>query len=171
MKNREHKGPEYLSLNPNGKVPTLVDGNLTLFESMAINFYLGDHYKQDLIGPTVQERAPIRQWSFWAITEVQPSILDIFIQRFFVPEDKRDQQKIEKGLESANAKLKILEKFLEGKNYLVANRFTLADLNTASVIEILQTLNFDFTPYPNVSKWLETLQERPAYKKLQERKH
>jgi glutathione S-transferase len=56
MKNKEHKSPEYLKLNPNGKVPVFVDNDVTLFESMAINSYIAESYKKELLGKTASER-------------------------------------------------------------------------------------------------------------------
>ena len=166
MREREHKSPEYLKINPNGKVPALVDGDVRLFESMAINFYIGDAYKQSLIGSTSRERAPIRQWSFWSLAELQPPLIEAFIQLVFVPEDKRDMDKVSKALEKAKVHLATLNSHLESTSYLVSNRFTLADLNTASVVEINQNINNDLGEFPHVEKWLKAVQERPAYQRL-----
>jgi glutathione S-transferase len=163
---KEHKSPQYLKMNPNGKVPTLVDGDLVLWESMAINFYIGDAYKQDLIGHTTRERAPIRQWSFWAISELQPALIEAFIELEFVPVEKRDADKITKALEKTRPRLELLESIFENTNYLVANRFTLADLNVASVVEINQHINNDLSGFSRLSRWLATVQERPAYQRL-----
>lgn len=166
LRAKEHKSEKYLKLNPNGKVPTLVDGDLVLWESMAINFYLCDAYKQDLIGHTTKERAPIRQWSFWAMSELQPSLIAALIELKFKPEAQRDLAKVDAAKEKTKPLLKILDEALKGKGYLVARRFTLADLNAASVVEINQMIENDIGDFSNVTKWLSTLQERPAYQRL-----
>jgi glutathione S-transferase len=108
MKNKEHKSPEFLKINPMGKVPAMVDGDVTLFESMAINFYIADTYKKELLGSTPGERGLAHQWSFWATSELQGPIIDIFIQKVFVPEDKRDHTIIENSLNKLPALLHIL---------------------------------------------------------------
>jgi glutathione S-transferase len=168
LRHEENKSPEFLKLNPNGKVPVLVDGDLTLWESMAINFYLGDQYKQDLIGSLVKDRAYIRQWSYWTVAELQPSIIDILIQMKFVPEAKRDIKLIEDAKNSTLPKIKILDDALSKNNFLVANRFTLADLNAYSVVDIAKNLGIELTSFKNLMKWSEKISNRPSYQKLQE---
>lgn len=166
FREKEHKSEAFLKVNPNGKVPALTDGDLVVWESMGINFYIGDAYKQDLIGHTTKERAPIRQWSFWALSELQPPLVDALIQLKFVPEDKRDQARIDSAIEKTKPLLKTLEEALSKASYLVSNRFTLADLNVASVVEINKMIDNDISEYPSVMSWLETCHSRPAYKKL-----
>ncbi len=163
MRKREHKSAEYLKINPNGKVPTLIDGDLTIWESMAINFYLGDNYKQQLIGASVKNRALIRQWSFWALADLQPGFVNWLIQEKFVPEDKRDLSLIEKSKIQVVAPLEALNASIANKSFLVANDFTLADLNVASVINIAYSLNYDLSKYTNIVSWYKGISDRPAF--------
>ena len=167
MRKNEHKSPEFLKINPNGKVPALVDGELVLWESMAINFYIGDAYKQDLIGQTSRERAPVRQWSLWALADLQPLLIAAFIQLKFVPEERRDMKLVEKSIEKTVPLLQALDNAFTKNDYLVGNRFTLADLNVASVVEVNQAIDRDLSEFPKVERWLATVQERPAYLRLQ----
>lgn len=165
MRNKEHKSPDFLKINPNGKIPVLVDGDYKLFESMAINFYLAEAYKKELLGTTAMEKGLVHQWSFWASSEVQGPIIEIFIQKVFMPDEKRDQKVIEDNLAKLPALLSVLNTSLEGKKYLVGNQFTLADLNTATVISICPMIGEDLTKYPNVKSWLGAMTERPAFQK------
>ena len=167
MKNKEHKSAEFLKINPNGKVPALTDGDFTLFESMAINYYIADAYKKELLGNTVTERALVQQWSFWASSELQSPIIEIFIQKVFMPDDKRDQNVIDENLKKLPELLTVLNNTLEGKKYLAGNTFTLADINTASVAGICMAIGFDMKPYSNVANWLGAMTDRPAYQKYQ----
>ncbi len=171
MKAKEHKSPAFLKLNPNGKIPALVDGDLKLFESMAINFYLAEAYKKELLGNTPTEKGLVHQWSFWALSELQTPIIEIFIQKVFVPEDKRSQTVIDDNMKLLPPLFAILDQALEGKKYLVGTEFTLADLNTASVAMIVSAIGFDSKSYKNVSRWLEVLSERPAYQKYSALRH
>lgn len=168
MRNKEHKSPEFLKLNPNGKVPALTDGDVILFESMAINFYLAESYKPELLGSTPAIRGSVHQWSFWAAAELQPILIDIFIQKVFVPEDKRDLQLIENRLNQLPALFQILDSVLANKKYLSADEFTLADINTASVSMIASPVGFDIKAYANINQWMKTLSERPAYQRYME---
>jgi glutathione S-transferase len=102
MRNKEHKSADFMRINPNGKVPAMVDGDVILFESMAINFYLADAYKKELLGATPAERGLVHQWSFWASSELQDPIIQVFIQKVFVPEDKRDNKVIEDNLKKTS---------------------------------------------------------------------
>lgn len=96
MGKKEHKGEAFLKLNPNGKVPCLVDDGFVLWESLAINSYLTEKYNPALLGSNLQEKALVQQWSIWALGDLQAPMVDILIQLFFVPEEKRDQTLIKK---------------------------------------------------------------------------
>ena len=68
---KDLKGPEFLKINPNGKVPAMVDGDFRLFESMAINLYLASKYGRNGLFPqSLEDQALCYQWSFWGMTEV-----------------------------------------------------------------------------------------------------
>ena len=164
---KEHKSEAYLAINPSGKVPALIDGDVTLTESMAINFYLAEAYKPELLGQTAALKALALQWSFWAISELQPPLINIFIQKVFVPEDKRDAAAIEENMQKLPALLQVLDAALAKNNYLAGSDFSLADLNTASVASICMAVGASMSDYPNILKWLDVLNQRPAFKKYQ----
>lgn len=165
FRNREHKSPEFLKINPNGKVPAMTDDGFTLFESMAINAYIAEKYKSDLLGKDLNGRALVNQWSYWAISEMQPPVIEVFIQKVFVPEDKRDQKLIDTASKRIPDLFLVLNAALEGKKYLVGNEFSLADLNTASVAGIASHIGFDLNSYSNVKNWLAGISDRPAFQK------
>jgi glutathione S-transferase len=167
MKNKEHKSEAYLKINPMGKVPAMVDGNVTLFESMAINFYIADNYKKELLGTSSLEKGLALQWSFWATSELQPPIIEIFIQKVFMPEDKRDHTIIENNLKKLPMLLSVLNCSLDEKKYLAGNQFTVGDINTASVVNICPMIGVDFTDYPHIKNWLSAIGDRPAFQKYQ----
>ncbi|MBC7537478.1 MAG: glutathione S-transferase family protein [Bacteriovorax sp.] len=167
MRNKEHKSAEFLKINPMGKVPALVDGDVTLFESMAINYYIADAYKKELLGTTPAERGLNMQWSFWATSELQGPIIEIFIQKVFMPDDKRDNNVIENNLKKLPDLLSVLNTSLAGKKYLVGDQFTIADINTASVVSICPMIGVDLKAYSNIEGWLGAISDRPAYQKYQ----
>jgi glutathione S-transferase len=165
LRAKEHKSPEYLRLNPNGKVPCLVDGDFTLWESIAINHYLCEKHRPTMLGHGHQEKALVHQWSLWCMTELQPSMIDLLIQSKFVPEDKRDHAHIEKLQQRIPHILQILEQHLEGKTYMVGQEFTLADLNVASVVRIAEVLQIPISDFSNLDTWLQKIKARPAYQR------
>lgn len=165
MREKEHKNENYLKLNPNGKVPCLKDGEFVIWESIAINHYLADKYSPSLLGLTPENRGLIQQWSVWSIVELQKPLIDIFIQKIFVPEDKRDHNLIEKAEKICLTLLSILNSALLGKEYIVGQVFSLADLNLASVVHITSAIQMDISTYKNIQIWLARLTERPAFQK------
>lgn len=167
MKNKEHKSADFLKINPMGKVPAMVDGDITLFESMAINYYIADTYKKELLGTNALEKGLSMQWSFWATSELQPPIIEVFIQKVFIPEDKRDNSIIEKNLNKLPELLTVLNNSLADRKYLAGNQFTIGDINTASVVSICPMMGVDLGAYPNIKSWLGAINDRPAFQKYQ----
>lgn len=166
MKNKEHKSDPFLKLNPNGKVPVLVDGDYVIWESMAITNYLAKKHKSPLCAQTPEEEGHVMQWSFWALAEFQVPAINWLIQEIFVPAEHRNHQLIEDAKIALPRLLTVLEKGLEGKTHLVSERFSLADLHVASVANVVLALKYDLSSYPNIQRWMKTYAERPAFQKV-----
>src|SRR5689334_19568181 len=79
--------PEFLKVNPNGHIPALQDGDLVLFESLAINLYLARKYDKGLWPKTVDDEGRAYQWSLWAMTELEEPVLTALLHRMFLPKD------------------------------------------------------------------------------------
>jgi len=156
-------GEDYLTLNPNGKVPCLVDEDFVLWESMAITAYLAGKYKPELLGNSLEERALIDQWSYWSILELQPDMFKVVVQ-IFTPEDKRDMDVIKSGISNMKPKHKILDTYLEGREYMVGHAFTLADIHVGSVAIINRLIGNDLSEFANLEKWLKLLGKRPSFR-------
>lgn len=165
MMKKEHKADWYLDINPNGKVPALVDDDLKLFESFAINYYLAEKYKPEFLGKDAKEKALTQQWSYWAATELQGPMIEIFIQKVFMPEGKKDLAAIEKNEKMLPELFSILNKSLENRAFLNGNEFTLADLNVASVASIAHPIGFDMKPYNNINGWMGRIADRQSFNK------
>jgi glutathione S-transferase len=168
MSQRQHKSPEFTKLNPNGKVPCIVDGDFVLWESMAITQYLATKYgaQSGLLPQTPEETGLFAQWSYWSILDMQKHAVEWLIQAVFVPSERRDASIIEKAQKSLTPLYTILDQALANKKYLVGDRFTLADLNVASVVTVAMGLGFDMTPFTNVTQWLKACQDRPAWHRV-----
>lgn len=163
------KSPDYLDLNPNGRVPTLCDGELVLWESMAINLYLADRYGHDqgLWPDTHGMQAKTYQWSFWVMTEVEHSLLTVLMHKRVLPEDKRDAHKVSRNEGVLRQPFAILEGALEGREYLAGDRFTVADLNVAAVLSWCKPARYSLKELPNLNGWLNRCLDRPARKRAQ----
>ena len=158
---------EYRAINPAAKIPTLVDGDLVLFESMAINLYLARAYGQGGLWPDGNHaQALALQWSFWAVAEAEPSIVVIAVERVFKPAPARDLAKAEAAENALKPRIGVLNRKLEETGeYLTEAGFTIADLNVASILGSIRMSGMDLGPWPKVNTWLESALSRPAYQR------
>lgn len=158
---------EYLAINPNGRIPALVDGELKLFESMAINLYLAKTYGGDLYPSDPADEARTWQWSVWGISEIEPLQMQIVIQKLFTPEDKREVSVIENAQQALERPLGVLDAHLAERDWLLGNGFTIADLNVASVMLLLDMVKLDFSHHRNARRWADACGARPALARAQ----
>lgn len=162
------KQPEYLAVNPNGRIPALVDGDLVLFESMAINLYLAKKYDSKGLYPKSQEdEARAIQWSFWGMTEVEPALMQVLTNRVLLPAAQRDEALARAAEEKLAQPLRVLDGALAGKQHLLGDAFTIADLNVASVLSWALFSKIDLAKTPNAARWLKECCARPAFIKAQ----
>jgi len=159
---KDTKTPEFLSINPNGRVPTLVDGELMLCESMAINLYLAERYGDGLWPESIEDRARTQQWSVWGISEIEPLQMRIVIQKLFTKEEHRDEDAINESAKGLGRPLAVLDAHLANQSYLLGDRFTIADLNVSGVMLLFQMIEFDVSAYPNVTRWTDDCYARPS---------
>ncbi|WP_413291043.1 glutathione S-transferase family protein [Bdellovibrio sp. HCB337] len=166
MAKREHKLEPFLKLNPNGKVPCMVDNGFALWESAAIVQYLAEKHKPELLGTNATEKALVQQWAFWTMTEAQPPMVDILVQKLFVPEGKKDLALIERREKQMPGILEVLEKSLTNKKFLVGDKYSVADLMAASAVNIATGLKLDMSMFPNIKAWFAEVKSRPAWVKV-----
>jgi glutathione S-transferase len=159
----DSKSDDYLAVNPNGRIPALVDGDLTLFESMAINLYLAKRYGGSLYPATPQDEARAWQWSVWAISEIEPLQMQIVIQRLFTPEEKKNPKVIPGATKGLQRPLRVLDTALAGRDWLMGDAFSVADLNVASVMYLMKLVSFDYSAHTNVQHWADACYARPAF--------
>lgn len=148
---------------PGGKIPYLVDGNVRLFESMAINGYLAAKYKSELVPSDLAQHALLEQWSYWALSNLQPDAYKVLMHGSYLPEEKRIPAELESGRAGCVRFLTQLEQALE-HDYLLGNTFTLADINGGSVVHLATRTGA--TLGPRTSAWMDRLMARPAFKKI-----
>jgi glutathione S-transferase len=158
--------PEFLAINPNGHIPALVDGDVKLFESLAINLYLAKRYDtRGLYPKDAADEARAIQWSFWAVTETEGAALQILLHSVVLPAERRDPQAVQASIEKLKGPLGVLDKALVGRKYLLGDAFTIADLNVASVLSWLTAGRVDLSFAPGVARWLGECCQRPGFAK------
>lgn len=129
----EHKQPEFLKLNPYGRVPVLVDGDLVLSESIAICLYLADRYhEQGLIpAPGTFARALHDQWLLFCVTELEQPLWQIRRHTSLYPVEKRLVEEVDISKENFKKAAMVLEQELRGRNYVSGNHFSVCDIVVA----------------------------------------
>ena len=162
----ETRTPAFLKLNPNGHIPVLQDGDLTLWESMAINLYLARKYDKGLWPNRVDDEGRAFQWSLWAMTELEEPVLTAVMHRMSLPADQRDPKRADDAAERFKTPLGVLNGALAGKAYLLGDGFTVADLNVASVISSAPLGGLDLGSAPDVLAWVVRCTERPAFARV-----
>ena len=161
----ENLSDEYLEINPNGKIPTMIDGELTLYESMAINLYLARQYGGDLYPDSVQQQALANMWSYWVMTEVEYCLLTVLMNTRVLAREKRDAARVERNLKALEKPFTVLNNELTNKQYLLNSQFTVADLNVAAVLSWCRPARVDLSRWSRLSEWLERCVSRPAFKR------
>ena len=151
--------PEYLAINPNGRLPAIEDDGFTLWESLAITLYLAKKHGQ-LYPTTLEGEARAWQWSLWAVQEVDRGVNIWSLHAVRLPLQERDPQRRAEALKVLEAPFKVLEGALAGRPYLLGEEFTVADLNVAAVIS--RAIDMDLSATPRLARWLERCLERPA---------
>jgi len=129
--------PDYLKINPNGRIPTLDDDGLVLFESLAINIHLARRYgiANGLWPNALEDQSRAIQWSFWGMSEVESAVVKMMLNRLFLPESKRDESVAVEGARAYQKSISVLAGALQGRQYLLGNEFTVADLNVYSLVD------------------------------------
>lgn len=160
------RSPEFLAVNPNGQVPTLVDGDLVLNESLAINLYLAKRHGGALGPADAAEDGLMTMWALWAATGVEPHSLQILYNRAGKPPAERDEALAVASVEALRAPVAVLNQALAATGFLVGGRFTVADINTSEIIRYAMPAPELFEAAPHVRAWMTACHARPAFKRM-----
>lgn len=158
----ETKNPEFMARNPCGLIPVLEEDGFILWESMAINVYLAKTYGDGLLwSDDAREEALIMQWCVFGTGTLDKPAVDHILHKFALPEDMRDADSLKAAAQGLDLHVQVLERHLADNNYLVAERFTLADLNLSAILEYPRKSGFDFSAFPHVQAWMTRCLDRP----------
>lgn len=157
------RGPDYLAVNPNGRVPTVEDGEVTISESTAIAQYLVGRYGDGTLAPTTDSPlfAPYLQWLHYAEGMIMPQMNVIVVETLFLPPERRSQVHVDRAMKLMNKSLTAVEAQLKGKDYLIGD-FSAADTITGHACIMAARLGADMDHRPNTAAYIKRLQARPA---------
>ena len=157
--------PEYLAMNPNGLVPTLRDGDLTLWESHAIVRYLAASYGEGRLFPAdPRARAIIDQWMDWVATTFQPAWLGVFALVVRTPVEKHDKAAIAKAVAVANRCFGMLDARLAETPFVSGAELGYADIAAGVSLYRWTTMGIDAQRFSHVEAWHARLSEREAFR-------
>jgi glutathione S-transferase len=161
----ELRTPEFLAKNPNGRIPTIEDDGLVLWESAAILKYLAAKRPERGFAPSA-ERARIDQWLFWWAADPEATFTRLLWERRvkpFLGKGGNDPAIIADAEATFERFLPVLENQLAGKDY-VLGKLTIVDFAIAPVLDIVSFVNVDLARYANITAWLERLRAKPYWK-------
>jgi len=164
----EHKNAEYLALNPNGAVPTLVDGDFVLTESRAIMQYLASKRPESGLLPRDEKaRADVIRWQFWDASHFSPQLGTLAFEKMVKAMKgmgEPDQRRIEDAMSNFRRFGAVLNKRLEGRKCVVGDALTIADLTLACSLMYANQVDVPVSEFPNVQAWFSRICDTDVWK-------
>ena len=158
--------PSFRAMNPNGLVPVLQDGDLTIWESHATLRYLAAAYGQNsLWREDARERAIVDQWTDWVATTYQPAWISVFWLVVRTPVDQHDAKAIGAAIDRTVSLLTLLEARLAGQNYLAGERLSYADIAVGVSLYRWFSMDIARPEMPNLERYYALLQQRAAFRR------
>ena len=170
LRKGEHKKEWFLSLNPNGQIPTLVDDDFPIWESNAILLYLGRKFAPQglngLIPQDVKKLGIMLEWMMFEATKLQPYLqpcrfMTTVGPKFF-PNYKADEAKLKDMRDKSNFYLKILDNHL-AKNNFITGEYSMADIACYGQIYPASEGGIDLSKFPNITSWQKRVEKEPGY--------
>ena len=158
----DHQQPEFLRLNPAGKIPVLVDGDLVISESAAIVLYLAEKYPEKKLLPAdLGTRAQVYRWVMFAMTELESPLWRITRHTALLPEDRRLPQDVTLAREDFSRMATVFEQHMAGRVFIVGHAITAADCVTAYLMDWANEQGL-LEGKPNLQAYLERMYGRPT---------
>ncbi len=157
--------PEFLALNPHGRVPVVVDKGLAIWESHTILRYLAAQYGPGSLWPEQpDQRSLADRWIDWTATKLQPDFMRVFWGYFRTPEGQRDSNLVREALDQCEIDYGILDKQLSKHSFLGGATLTMGDIPAGATLYRYFEMGIDVPKPKNVIAWYERLAERPSYR-------
>jgi len=161
------KTPQYAALNPNTKAPTLVDGDLVLWESSAIMAYLCIKAGSDMWpAGNPAEQVQVLRWLSWSDTHWSPAVAPFYFEHVVKTTfgfARPDLASLPGHLPELTRWAAVLDAHLEGKDWAACGRLTIADFQMASMARYWRQCDMPFADFPNIARWLDNLARLPAW--------
>ena len=163
----EQKFPEFLKLNPIGRVPAIDDNGFKAFESAAIIKYLADKNNSSLYPKDLQKRTTIDQWIDFANIHVATALARVTFNRVMYKflNVEKDERSLNDGIKFLGQFLPVIEKQLKENKYLAGSEMTLADINLLAVLDPAEMSSVDLSAYPGIVNWRKNLRAQSFYTK------
>ena len=161
LRTGEHRRPEFLKINPAGKVPVLVDDDLVLTESVAIVLYLAEKYPHEGLVPTdIKQRAQVNRWLLFAVTELEQPLWRISRHTALYPERLRLPAEVVLARQDFTDMVTVLEDQMRGCEFIVGNTVTIADFVCAYTLDWANEVRL-LDGCPQLLQYLERMYARP----------
>jgi glutathione S-transferase len=151
----------YRALNPNAKVPTLVDGEVVIWESNTVLRYLAAIHDPALAGETPAERALVERWMDWQLGAVNPPYLAVF-KDARKPAEERSNEFAGQSADLV-AQMRILDRHLAGRAWIALERLTLADMALSPIVKRCLEFPLERPALPDLTRWQTAIEARPAF--------
>jgi glutathione S-transferase len=163
---KEMRSPDYLEIHPMGRVPTLEDGRVKIFESGAIIQYILEKHKNNSFVPSFedQEFSNYLQWFHYAEGMIMPPMNIIVVETVLLPPERRNEVNVKRATKLLNQMLIAVDAHMNNRDYL-AGTFSAADLMTGHAVIMADRLGADISDKPNLLTYIARLTERPAFQK------
>lgn len=164
----EGQSEEYKKIHPAGKVPAIIDGDFSLWESNAIIRYLAAREQSDLYPADLRQRALVDQWMDFAALHIQNGIGRVLWNKIMAPKLGRevDENSLQCGMQFLNRYLPIVDEQLGKTPYIAGDKLSLADFTLLAHTDPLEAIEIDVKKYPNIDKWRQPLQAADFFQKV-----
>jgi glutathione S-transferase len=157
-----------LSINPNGKIPTLEDGEQTLWESQAIMQYLAEKHDSGLLPKDLVQRAKMNQWMSWNLAHFGAAIAGVIWEKVapkMMPGYEADQHNLDKSMTELARYGKVLDDHMKDRKFVLGDEPSLADISMAAPLIHLQMAELELNDFPHVMSWFGRVMELPYFQK------
>lgn len=165
----ETRKPEYLKINPNGRVPTIVHDGVAIWESVAITMYLGEMFgvQKGLYPEPGPKRGEAMRWIAWTNVTMGEAVGRWTRNSTeWYPAEQKNAKAAEAAQADIQNCLRILNEALEGRDYLGGSQYTLADTHLNSLLDWLRMMKIDMSAFKNIVEWGARCAARPAYARV-----
>jgi glutathione S-transferase len=160
----ETRTPEFLALNPNGRVPLLIVNGRKLAESNAMLCYLADG--SDYFPTDRWQRAKILEWMFFEQYSHEPYIATVRFWVHFLHKQEEWKDKIVEAMKKGHAALGVMEQQLQKTSFLAGARYSVADIALYAYTHVAHEGGYDLAAYPAINAWMKQVEAQPKFKKM-----